>query len=139
MEIQDLVGKKVLSAKINSTNDIVALDTDKGTLYLSWYGDCCAHCFLANVSGVDALIGSTILEAQNTDWTYVKRNEDDYDVTETMGTKLKTTKGYVDFESRVEHNGYYGGSLEVSEKGPNDQYGDFKDLKEEKFKKLEDF
>lgn len=131
--MEKLIGRKILSAKINQSKDIVILETDKGNLYLEWYGDCCAHCYLANVAGADSLVGSTILEAYNADWIASKEGE--YDVVESMGTNIKTTKGYVSFESRVEHNGYYSGSLNVKEH-PGELYN-LSD--EQEFKPLEDF
>jgi hypothetical protein len=119
--IETLIGREVLSAGINEDKDMVVLETDKGPLFLTWEGDCCSRCFLANVSGVDALVGAKILEAENAEWNKVN-DDDDYEVIESMGTKLKTTKGYVTLESRLEHNGYYSGSILVSDDEPMNQY-----------------
>ncbi len=120
--ISSLVGRTVLKASINDDKDLVVLETDKGKLYLTWEGDCCAKCFLANASGIDSLEGATILEAENAEWKKLKDDEDNFEVVESMGTKLKTTKGHVTLESRVEHNGYYGGEIHVSDDEPMDQY-----------------
>lgn len=115
-----LVGRKILSAKINDEYDLVVLETDKGPLNLSWYGDCCAHCYLAHVSGSDELIGSTVLSVENTKWNYIRNTPDLVrdecsDVTENMGTSVKTNSGYITFETRLEHNGYYGGTINITE------------------------
>lgn len=115
MEKELLVGRKVISALINDEKDLVILDTDKGKVELTWDGDCCAVCYLANVSGVEALIGHTILEVENSEWKDISKDGPYDDVLESMGSKVKTTGGYVTFESRVDHNGYYGGSIEVKE------------------------
>lgn len=117
-----LVGRTVLGSSINEDRDLMVLSTDKGNLYITWEGDCCAKCFLANVSGSEYLEGSTILEAENAEWKDVSRSEEDYEVLESMGTKIKTSSGYVTMESRVSHNGHYGGSIMVSDVGPMDQY-----------------
>jgi hypothetical protein len=117
-----LVGRKVLAASINAEKDLVALDTDKGKLFLSWVGDCCAHCYLAHMSGADALVGATITSAENAEWKTVSGERYDGEMTEAMGTNLRTDKGHITFESRVEHNGYYGGEIRVSEDAPMDQY-----------------
>lgn len=122
LSIADLVGLTIQSAEINEEHDLVRLETDKGVLFLNWYGDCCANCFLANVQGAENLIGATVLEAENMEWEDISNKNEEYsDVLESMGTKIKTTKGHVTFETRVSHNGYYGGTLSVTEL-PIDQY-----------------
>jgi hypothetical protein len=138
--VEALVGRHVVSAKINEGKDAVILETKTGNLYLSWVGDCCASCFIEHFNGVEFLIDATILSAENTEWSYLKRNEDDYDVIETMGTKIKTNKGYVDIETRVSHNGYYGGMINVSDDDFIDQYSSprFEDDRPE-FRELREF
>lgn len=122
--IEALVGRQVKTATVNAEKDLVLLDTDKGTLYLTWEGSCCARCYLANVGGADALQGATIESAEDAEWVDVERpGEDEWGpVIESMGTKIRTSKGYVTFETRVEHNGYYGGRIMVSDVAPMDQY-----------------
>lgn len=119
-KMNSLVGLIVQSAKIDPDKGFVLLETSDGPRYLAWVGDCCAHCYLAAVSGMGNLIGETILEIENAEW--VSNNNKEMEVVEKMGTKIKTSKGYVTFESRVEHNGYYGGEITVSKKAPIDQY-----------------
>lgn len=117
-----LIGKKIKLAEINEEKDLVVLTTQEDKkIYLTWEGDCCASCYIQHVSGVDNLIGAEILSAENAEWKDISSGEE-YEVTESMGTNIKTTKGYVTFESRVEHNGYYGGYIYVSDDEPMDQY-----------------
>ena len=111
--IDYLNGKHVITTEINSSNDLLILHTNDGPIYLKWYGDCCAHCFLANVSGASFLEDTSILEARNTEWMIISEDRQYGDVMESMGTTLKTNKGYVNLDSRVEHNGYYAGYVEV--------------------------
>lgn len=139
LEMKSLVGRRVISASINEDKDIVQLETDKGLLYLSWSGDCCAHCFLAHVNNSKALIGAIIIEAKNTEWFGGGHNENYDDITETMGTSIATTKGMVTFETRVEHNGYYSGQIAISEKGPIDNYGSIRTVDELALRPLIDF
>lgn len=121
--IPALVGRKVRDAVINPEHDMVILRTNLGSLYLTWEGGCCSKCYLNHVNGTDALIGAEITAAENAAWTTLKSDEDGYrSVEESMGTKIKTTKGYVDFETRLEHNGYYSGKIMVSDDEPMDQY-----------------
>lgn len=136
--IESLVGRKILSAKINSEKDAMLLETDEGNFFLNWEGDCCAHCYIAHINGANLLVGSTVLSAENTEWSDLSRNEEDYDVVETMGTKLKTTNGYVDIETRVSHNGYYGGMVNVNREGYIDAYNCFVEI-EGVNKPVEDF
>lgn len=138
-DLKVLVGRTVTEAFINQDRDYVMLHTTTGPLFLTWVGDCCAHCYLAHVSGADVLVGAAISDAYNTEWAREERS--DYDVIESMGTTIKTNKGYVTFESRVEHNGYYGGSLLISGDEPLDQYHYPKYEWDEKpeMKTLEDF
>lgn len=120
--IKSLVNREVVDAEINDEHDIVVLTTKTGTLYLTWSGDCCARCFLANVNNSDALIGSTIISVEHTEWNTLKESDpDNYEVKESMGTTIKTTRGTVTFESRLEHNGYYSGYIQVSDIGPKDE------------------
>lgn len=118
-----LVGRHVISALVNEDKNIVALSTTTGMLYLSWNGDCCAQCFLAHMSGADNLVDAIIVSVENAEWSpQPDRNEDWDTVVQTMGTNIKTTKGYVSFETRLEHNSYYSGSVSVSDEGPMDAY-----------------
>lgn len=129
-----LIGVKVISAEINDSNDRIKLVTDAGVLYFSWIGDCCSHCFLAHVSGSEELTGGTILEIETKEWVVLT----DIDGTdETMGTRIKTDKGYVDLESRLEHNGYYSGEIFINV-NPVDKYENTETC-DEPFKPLKDF
>ena len=140
MEFDSLVGRKVLSATINDKKDFIVLDTDKGVLYLTWVGDCCAQCFLAHVNGTCFLIGHTITKVENTEWRTVRGGRDKYDITEGLGTTIYTDIGTVTFESRVVHNGYYSGMINISDDEPMDQYHSPRyNWKEEKLSVLKDF
>jgi hypothetical protein len=91
------------------------------------------------VSGSEALIGATILEAENAEWSFIKEDRDNCEVIESMGTKIKTSTGYVTLESRVEHSGYYGGSILVSDDEPMSQYSSPRDREPETLVSLNDF
>ncbi len=135
--IEALVGRYVKSAKINGEKDLVVLDTDKGILYLTWEGSCCSRCYLENVSGVEYLVESTILSAENSTWDLIS-GERCYEVAESMGTNIKTSKGWVNFETRLEHNGYYSGEIKVSDDEPMDQYSSPRYEDKSKFPELKD-
>jgi len=122
----ELAGKKVISASINDDKDVIVLQTETGPLYLSWVGNCCSHCYLAHISGAENLTGSTILNIENAEWTQ-PFEEEGYEVTQTMGSKIMTSNGYVDFETRLDHNGYYSGKIRISEGYALDQYSQRKE------------
>lgn len=133
LKMSYLIGKTIVSAEINSDRDIVLLKTDTENIWLTWYGDCCAKCFIENCSGSENIIHASIESAENLEWKALKNNEDEYDVVEKMGTAIKTSKGLVRFETRLEHNGYYSGTIEVSNIAPVNEYSCYleapKDLK----------
>ena len=123
--MKSLIGVHVKNALINEKHDYVYLDTDQGPFHLTWEGDCCSECFLAHIAGVDALIGHIITDVEEMSWIgRTEKQEDNFAVKETMGTKITTDKGYVTFESRLEHNGYYGGRIMVSRELALNQYHD---------------
>lgn len=121
LEIDSLVGLTITNALINTEKDLVVLGTDQGKRYLSWVGDCCAHCFIEHVSGVEFLIGSKISKAVNAEWVDISKTED-YGVLQSMGSTIQTDKGILTIETRLSHNGYYGGRIQISKEGPIDQY-----------------
>lgn len=128
MDMGNLIGKKVTKAFIDDKKTSVILQLEEEIIQLTWQGDCCAICFLAHVNGIENLINSKIVYIQNTEWKPIIY--EDCDVVEQMGTNIKTDKGFVDFESRLEHNGYYGGGIEINKIDaiPNEDYTEIKDF-----------
>ncbi len=123
LKLEELTGLVVSSAWINKEKDFVLLETNRGNFYLNWVGSCCAKCFIANISGTENLVGSTILDAKHSEW--VGKTDEDcerYNVTENMGTEIKTTSGYISIETRLEHNGHYSGNVIIRDDQPLDQY-----------------
>jgi|SRR6185436_7672415 len=119
-EIKDLIGLHINRAMYNGTN--IFLDTDQGIVMLEPYGQCCAYCFIQHVSIAYALINSDIISVK--DITFFQPIDALFSnqTIEVWGHSIDTTKGSCTIEMRVEHNGYYGGSLNVSfvEKIPQD-------------------
>jgi hypothetical protein len=108
---------------------------------MTFTGDCCAKCFIANVSGYPKYDGFKVLEVEQSEWkkTTTEEDEENFDVKEQMGIKLKTDKGYFDLDTRVEHNGFYGGRAQLSTQYPLGQYGDPWNFEGEQFEELVDF
>lgn len=138
-DIEALIGLVIREAKINEEKDLIILDTNKGLRYLTWEGECCSVCFLAHVSGADNLIGAEILDVYESEWKEVSSNDEE--TLESMGINIKTNKGYITFETRLEHNGAYSGDILISSLYPLDGYYNPRYAGENfpVMKKLEDF
>jgi len=118
-DIKSIIGRKVLEARINEEKNYVYLLTDKGPVHLTWVGECCASCYIAHVEGSDYLSGTTIISVENAEWT---RKDTDGKTIVSMGTNIKTNKGHISIETRLEHNVYYRGEINVSYSLPIGQY-----------------
>ena len=129
MELKDLVGMKVKKAMMQGGD--ILLETPEGTIRLFPEGDCCASCYITDIDGSEALKNSTIKEVEDLVRPALPDNEKTDEVSDVWGHRIHTTKGIVTIGMRVDHNGYYGGSLYVSkEKG---------ELRMDTVKDLEDF
>ena len=117
----NLIGQRINGILVNDGHDQVAFRTTEGR-YLGFYtcGDCCNSVFINHMSGTgvlgegnsfDLLRGAVILAVEEKGWTDVDV-EDSYGCVEDGFFTIKTDRGYIDFEVRNEHNGYYGGHLE---------------------------
>ena len=107
--MRNLIGKTVIAAYTKDGN--VFLDTSHGIFKLEPSGDCCASCYIQHVAGSGAFPG-TIAEIRDVDSSTKADDYDNGDVSESWGHLFVTDKGHCTFEMRVDHNGYYGGSLE---------------------------
>ncbi len=104
----ELIGQKTDSVFYDGENIYLA------GFKLTPKGDCCAHCYIQHVSGSEALENAEIYEVESIDSTPAMQAEDrddSCDVSESWGYRFKTSRGYATIEMRVDHNGYYGGSL----------------------------
>lgn len=115
LNLQSLIQKQVLNAYGNS--DGLILETNDGYFELNPYGDCCSHCYIQHVDGSEALKDAVILEIENISLPDVLNPSD---VSDVWGYRFHTTKGIFTIEMRLDHNGFYGGELEVNKfKGEN--------------------
>ena len=113
-KIQKLTGKKVNVATWDGERLYFA--TDAGDFVATSNGDCCARCYVQHVSGSDALApGATVRSVEDIEAPPVPKDADSYVVSDTWGHRITTDKGVCTIEMRVDHNGYYGGSLDLTE------------------------
>lgn len=108
-----LIGKKVLS--IYGDKNSFAIETDQGSYTFDAYGDCCSVSWFENISGIDNLVGHTVLSVRTDDLPSPESSEESYECIQAYGWTVTTDKGYFQIEMRNSSNGYYGGSIEVSE------------------------
>lgn len=138
--LDKLVGLKIISAEINKGNDFIKLHTNEGLLFMNFTGECCAVCFIAHINGSEFLKGSAILSVEQTEWKTIKNDEEESITIETMGATIKTSKGTVSIETRVEHNGFYSGNVNISKDYATDLYRPTIEEDElGEFRPLEDF
>lgn len=110
-----LVGKVITGLRINDDQSLLVFDhPDNSHTAYETEADCCSETWFADIVGVDALIGSTVLKADAMEAMQEVvdgRCRQDYDLF--YGVKLITTNGYVDIVYRNSSNGYYGGSIDL--------------------------
>lgn len=107
-----MIGATILAAT-KDDEDLLFM-TDRGLYKASPYGDCCANCYVQHISGTDALApGAVITGVEDIELPPVPDDEQN-DVSDVWGHRIVTDKGICSIEMRVDHNGYYGGSLDVT-------------------------
>jgi hypothetical protein len=107
-----LLGKKIVRALFTGTNIVLSL-ADGTHKTLTPDGDCCSECFINDVDGADALKGGTLLRVEDLEMTTDPPSEEACGVVDRWGHRFITDKGTCTIGMRLEHNGYYGGSLYV--------------------------
>ena len=71
--------------------------------------DCCNRVWFESINGFSSLLGFRVNKVEEKEWT--KLSTDDGEVLDAGFWTLSTSHGYVDFEVRNSHNGYYGGDI----------------------------
>lgn len=109
--MERLVGKKILALEISEDKTVLRFITDHGECLFMCCGDCCAQCWVEQINGVSCLIGEVVNEAKTKEYVRQEVLDSYGDCIDDFGYTLVTSKGYVDFDLRASHNGYYGGEL----------------------------
>lgn len=110
--IKELVGAKMLHA--TKRDESLLLWTDRGLYTCEPEGECCAHCYVQHIEGTWALARGAIIAAVEDIELPPVPQEEQNDVSDVWGHRIVTDKGVCTIEMRVDHNGYYGGSLNVA-------------------------
>lgn len=109
--MKELVGKTILGISVNPIQSILAIETDQGNENYETYGGCCSETWFADITGVNALLGGTVISVEDME---LPDNPDDrcrQEHDQFYGVKIITNKGYADIVYRNSSNGYYGGEI----------------------------
>lgn len=117
MYLRDLVGLKI--NKAYRTPEGFVLDTSMGTLVAYPEGDCCSQCSITDMCFTEALEGAIIKEIEDMSLPAPAAQSGD-DVVDVWGHRIHTDKGICTIGMRLDHNGYYGGSLHFSKQNNMD-------------------
>lgn len=110
--IKELVGKKIIRLQVDAIDQkFIIFETDMGNVCWGTYADCCSETWFADITGVSALIGGTVMNVEEMEVYGKKDGRCRQEVDSFYGIKITTDKGYVDIVFRNSSNGYYGGNL----------------------------
>jgi len=126
-----LVGKRINGIFLNKNNTRVVFRTiedERIAFYV--HGDCCNTVYINHFQGVDVvgkgdtfdiLRGALVTAVEEKKWVAIddEPNDDSWidACVEDGFFTIRTDRGYIDFEVRNEHNGYYSGHLEEWDEG----------------------
>ncbi len=137
---KNLVGERINSILLNDDNNRLIVRTINGQEFHYYTsGDCCNTVWINHMTGVnvlgegntfDILRGALVTGAEDKGWGENRTDEDEWDVIQDGFFTLKTDRGYIDFEVRNSHNGYYGGSFEV-DTNPDADPTSFREVRED--------
>lgn len=130
--LNKLVGKRINGIFLNEDHTRVVFRTvEDERLGYYVHGDCCNTVYINHFQGADVvgegnafdlLRGALVLATEEKEWVQIDDNEVDEDdqswsdsCVEDGFFTIRTDRGYIDFEVRNEHNGYYSGHLEEEE------------------------
>jgi hypothetical protein len=131
---KNLFGERINSILLRDDRERIIFRTTEGQEFHYYTsGDCCNTVWINHMTGVgvlgegntfDLLRGALVVGAEDKGWGE-NRSEGDWDVIQDGFFTLKTDRGYIDFEVRNSHNGYYGGNFDFDdspEVEPDDVY-----------------
>lgn len=125
---KNLIGERINGILLNDDKNRLIVRTINGQEFHYYTsGDCCNTVWINHMTGVnvlgegntfDILRGALVTGAEDKGWGDNQVIEGEWDVIQDGFFTLKTDRGYIDFEVRNSHNGYYGDSFEFSDSPP---------------------
>lgn len=138
---KNLIGERINGILLNDDNDRLIIRTIEGREFHYYTsGDCCNTVWINHMTGVnilgegntfDLLRGALVTGSEDKGWNDNREGEDEYDVIQDGFFTLTTDRGYIDFEVRNSHNGYYGGTFEADERPDLDKDLQFRSITED--------
>lgn len=114
MDLNDLVGKKIISIQYDQDSIIFKTDTRLYEFYA--HGECCSISYINDLDNPEVFNDAVMLDVHSEHGDNEESTDGDYDlVIKWTFYKFKTTKGDCTLSFRNESNGYYNGSLVYSE------------------------
>lgn len=116
--MRQLLGRTIHGMGVSPGEQELVFMTDQGDLTYSTDGDCCSTTWFADITGVDALLGGTVVAIEDIDMESVDDGRTRQEVDQFYGINLRTDKGHAQIVYRNISNGYYGGSCYDSSNRP---------------------
>lgn len=112
---EKLVGAEV--QRVEGDEDVVRIHTDRGTLTIEAYGDCCSHSYFLNPKDMQELVGQVVTAVDlRAEPRHESIEDESYSgsLSRFYGAEFAYKGGTVFLEMRNDSNGYYGGSFDCS-------------------------
>ncbi|HEY9777494.1 MAG TPA: hypothetical protein V6C81_27270 [Planktothrix sp.] len=129
--MSDLIGKNVTALFLSPDQATLIVTHDQGQSVYTTFADCCSETWIADIVGVQNLLGHTVVDARDIDVEAVDDGRSRQECDEFYGIKIVTTGGYVDLIYRNSSNGYYGGNLSRAVDYQIDPGDDWLDLRDD--------
>ena len=121
-DLNRLLGRRINGIFLNEDHTQVVFRTiEDERIGFYVHGDCCNTVYINHFQGVDVvgegnafdiLRGALVTAVEEKEWVSVENpDKESWDVIEDGFFTIRTNRGYIDFEVRNEHNGYYSGHL----------------------------
>ena len=127
-DLNRLLGKRINGIFLNEDHTQVVFRTiEDERIGFYVHGDCCNTVYINHFQGIDVvgegnafdlLRGALVTAVEEKEWVAIDDDETEYDDDPYHGGcvedgffTIRTNRGYIDFEVRNEHNGYYSGHL----------------------------
>lgn len=121
-----LVGRRINGIFLNEDNTRVVFRTiEDERIGFYVFGDCCNTVYINHFQGVDVvgegntfdlLRGALVTAVEEKEWVTLDNEQDEDswidECVEDGFFTIRTDRGYIDFEVRNEHNGYYSGHID---------------------------
>lgn len=139
---ENLIGERINDILLSEDNTTLLIRTTHGKEYhYCTIPDCCNTVWINHMNGIgvlgegntfDILRGVLVTGAEDKGWgSNIFPDDPNNDVIQDGFFTLKTDRGYIDFEVRNSHNGYYDGGIFTYINDPMYTDGNFRSIRED--------